>query len=266
MPQLYFNSKHLGGNSDFQKLSQQEIDDLVTYVTKNEPEDGAPQIPDDSLLLPERVESELKCEMDSDLDLALALKNSNLPQKRWKWLQSHHGAFSGKQLSDWLKSSGEDEGAGQRLLESNFIHAVQKEVTSFRADGTLYQLTEQTSIKALNSGEMAECKQMTPNELGEEMRKMIKKLYGKFLNDTGTKVDYSGMKNSKEFQDYEKMATQLQRTDISQLPENGRIAFFINIYNALIIHGQVTLKSNAPQKDIKMAYDRVVATCNLKSF
>ena len=87
---------------------------------------------------------------------------------------------------------------------------------------------------------MAECKQMTPNELGEEMRKMIKKLYGKFLNDTGTKVDYSGMKNSKEFQDYEKMATQLQRTDISQLPENGRIAFFINIYNALIIHGQVT--------------------------
>ena len=50
------------------------------------------------------------------------------------------------------------------------------------------------------------------------------------------------MKNSKEFHDYEKLATQLQRTDISQLPENGRIAFFINIYNALIIHGQVTVR------------------------
>ena len=86
---------------------------------------------------------------------------------------------------------------------------------------------------------MAECAPLSPAELGEQLRKTIKRLYGKFLNETGTQVDYVGMADSQEFRDYEKLATQLQRVDISTLHLEGRLAFFINVYNALIIHGQV---------------------------
>ena len=178
--------------------------------------------------------------------MAKALKNSNLPKKRWKWLKSHNGAFTGKQLVQWLENSENNNGnpieAAKKLMTSNFIHPVQQKVIDFRSDGTLYQLAEQTSIKALNSGKMAECAQVEPSQLGEQLRKSIKGLYAKFLNENGTAVDYDGMSNSVEFLEYEKLAIQLQRVDISKLSTSGRLAFFINIYNALVIHGQVRRK------------------------
>ena len=63
-------------------------------------------------------------------------------------------------------------------MDKNFITSVQKSVTDFRPDGTLYQLVEQQSIAALNSGDIAECKPLPPAELGELLRVTIKKLYG----------------------------------------------------------------------------------------
>ena len=44
VPQLYFNSRHIGGNSDFQQLSQNELDELIQLVLNNEPDDTAPQV------------------------------------------------------------------------------------------------------------------------------------------------------------------------------------------------------------------------------
>jgi glutaredoxin len=43
VPQLYFNSHHVGGNSDFQKLSNDQIDQLIKLVKENEPDQSAPQ-------------------------------------------------------------------------------------------------------------------------------------------------------------------------------------------------------------------------------
>jgi hypothetical protein len=167
-----------------------------------------------------------------------------LPQKRWKWLKSHNSAFTGKQLIQWLENESENNNrtplqAAKSLIDSNFIHSVQQEVVDFRPDGTLYQLTEATNIKALNAGQMAECAQVEPAQLGEQLRKAIKNLYAKFLNQNGSSVDYKGMSSSHEFAEYEKLARQLQRVDIAKLSPDGRLAFFINIYNALVIHGQV---------------------------
>ena len=49
-------------------------------------------------------------------------------------------------------------------------------------------------------------------------------------------VDYKGIKESEEFEEYVKLTRELQRAPIEKLDENGRKAFFINIYNALVIH------------------------------
>ncbi len=40
-------------------------------------------------------------------------------------------------------------------------------------------------------------------------------------------------------QSYKKLTLELQRADLSSLPRNARLAFFINVYNALVIHGTV---------------------------
>ena len=87
------------------------------------------------------------CEFDTEADLARALRDSNLPKKRWNWIQRHHGSFTGRQLKKWLDGTGEDGlEAAKRLMDKNFITSVQKNVTEFRADGTMYQLVEQQRV------------------------------------------------------------------------------------------------------------------------
>lgn len=77
------------------------------------------------------------------------------------------------------------------------------------------------------------------NELGEQLRQMILKIYGKFLSEDGKKVNYEGIKASTEFGEYKELATQLIRLHIDQASRDEKVAFFINIYNALVIHGNV---------------------------
>lgn len=209
VPQIFFNEKHIGGRDEFQKLDEKALQDLIKNVQENEPPENAPSIPGTSRLLSvgeDEGEGALRCEYDTDADIAKALKDSNLPKKRWNWLQRHHGAFTGNQLKEWLDGTGEDgKTAATRLLAGNFITPIEKKVHAFFADGTLYQLVEQKSIASLNAGVVAECKVLHPSELGEQMRIQIKKLYGKYLNDDGTSVDYDGLADSEEFGEYVKI-------------------------------------------------------------
>ena len=77
------------------------------------------------------------------------------------------------------------------------------------------------------------------NELGEDLRKLILTIYSKFLSPDGKKVNYEGIKLSSEFEDYRKLAVQLVRLRIDQASRDEKVAFFINIYNALVIHGNI---------------------------
>ena len=40
-------------------------------------------------------------------------------------------------------------------------------------------------------------------------------------------------------QAYKKLTMELQRSDIASLTHGAKLAFFINVYNALVIHGTV---------------------------
>ena len=44
------------------------------------------------------------------------------------------------------------------------------------------------------------------------------------------------MKKSSEFADYNKLVRQLQRVDIADADRSVKLAFFVNIYNALVVH------------------------------
>ncbi|RUS78046.1 hypothetical protein EGW08_014185 [Elysia chlorotica] len=79
----------------------------------------------------------------------------------------------------------------------------------------------------------------TANQLGELLRKMILKLYSVFLSEDGKQVDYKGMKASDEFKTYTNMTRELIRIDIKSASREEKIAFFVNIYNALVIHANI---------------------------
>lgn len=47
------------------------------------------------------------------------------------------------------------------------------------------------------------------------------------------------MKGTKDYKEYTKLSRELQRVPVEKLDQDGRKAFFINIYNAMVIHSTV---------------------------
>ncbi|KAM6978272.1 uncharacterized protein LKV04_013673 isoform 2-T2 [Tautogolabrus adspersus] len=81
-------------------------------------------------------------------------------------------------------------------------------------------------------------------ELSLLLREMILKLFSEHLSADGKSVDYKGMSVSPAFDRYCELAIQLQRVELLSLSREEKLAFFINIYNALVIHGY--LRMGAP--------------------
>uniref|UniRef100_A0A1A8AKG9 Uncharacterized protein n=1 Tax=Nothobranchius furzeri TaxID=105023 RepID=A0A1A8AKG9_NOTFU len=78
-------------------------------------------------------------------------------------------------------------------------------------------------------------------ELSLLLREITLKLFSEHLSDDGKSVDYSGMCVNPGFARYCELAVQLQRVELLSLSRDEKLAFFINIYNALVIHGFLRL-------------------------
>ncbi|XP_062287606.1 uncharacterized protein zgc:152951 isoform X3 [Scomber scombrus] len=78
-------------------------------------------------------------------------------------------------------------------------------------------------------------------ELSLLLRDMILKLFSEHLSADGKSVDYKGMSANPAFERYCELAIQLQRVELLSLSREEKLAFFINIYNTLVIHGNLRL-------------------------
>lgn len=109
----------------------------------------------------------------------------------------------------------------------------------FEDSDTLYRLMDDDESTALNAGEMSTCEPRPAGELGEDIRKLILKIYAAFLSSDGKKVNYKGIAGSDEFKKYIRLTKELQRVNVVDASGDEKVAFFINIYNALVIHANV---------------------------
>lgn len=73
--------------------------------------------------------------------------------------------------------------------------------------------------------------------VGVALQKSMLSLKGQFLSVDGRGVDYSKLYHSQEFEEYLKNAKNLNHVELGGCSEQERKAFFINVYNALTIHG-----------------------------
>ncbi|XP_071482821.1 uncharacterized protein, partial [Diadema antillarum] len=77
------------------------------------------------------------------------------------------------------------------------------------------------------------------SELGEDLRKLILALYNEFLSEDGKGVNYKGISQSPKFATYKRLTGELTRVAVETASREEKLAFFINIYNALVIHAYV---------------------------
>lgn len=89
-----------------------------------------------------------------------------------------------------------------------------------------------SAIHALNMGEAGEV--VAPDELGKQLKQSINGL--KQAAFQAGKVDYAGLREHEAYLHYRHLTRQLQTFPLAILAgDNERVAFWVNLYNALII-------------------------------
>ncbi|XP_076018144.1 uncharacterized protein LOC143009926 [Genypterus blacodes] len=256
VPQIFFNNVHVGGNDDLQKLSPEELQRLVSVVKEEPLPADAPPLPEEKQAgdTVEEGDGEFECEKDELANLVEDFKHCSVIGCNRRGLTRYKQSFSGDELVDWLlKQKGiaraEACGTGQALLQKKFMVMVCGRQDGHFGEGTdtgdtLYRLLEHDPHSALNTGQTAACIPIQAADLSLLLRDMILKLFSQHLSTDGKSVDYEGMSADPVFQGYCDLAIQLQRVELLSLSREEKLAFFINIYNALVIHGY--LRMGAP--------------------
>uniref|UniRef100_H2ZAF3 DEP domain-containing protein n=1 Tax=Ciona savignyi TaxID=51511 RepID=H2ZAF3_CIOSA len=241
VPQIFFNEKHVGGNTEFQALAEEELNKLIEMVKNTRSPPNAPQPVSESNQPDVPVLPSEKDEMSSLVeDLS---KQKEIIYDHRRFFISKPKSFTGDDLITFIAHEKDTDRVkaqeiGQQLIAKKFIASVNKG-QPLRDDSTLYRLLQDSPSNALNAGLPAYKALTSASELSLLIRKTILNLYGDFLSKDGKHVDYKGIGESKGFKDYIEQVAQLQRAQIDELSRQEKLAFYINIYNALVIHANI---------------------------
>lgn len=77
-------------------------------------------------------------------------------------------------------------------------------------------------------------------DLAADLKRLLLKLKGKYLLHEGRQVDYAGLKQSPEWNELQAGLDRLKHLDLVGWSEAEQRAFWINLYNVLVLHRIVT--------------------------
>jgi len=113
-----------------------------------------------------------------------------------------------------------------------------------------YRFQEYEKSNVLNKKKIWTLPPRDASEVLEELNSMIYDLYQKFLSMDDATLDIVTMSKSKEFRKFSLATAELQQLSLQSMNRNGRLAFFLNMYNVLFIHGctEIGLPTNKFQR------------------
>jgi hypothetical protein len=84
-------------------------------------------------------------------------------------------------------------------------------------------------------------------------------LKAQFVDPERGQVRYHAIRNSEQFEKHKDLTRRLRSFDLQSLKDRGqKLAFWINIYNAAVIHGVIELGLKHSVKEVSKFFDRVV--------
>lgn len=268
VPQVFIGNKYVGGKTDLLKLINDASEWRRACDLTREPsypgsgpgdvsfEDNMEDVDleDRQRTIPYRpTGSVLGLYVKDDLfDLYNQIQRSRLTRGH---CSRNFTSFTGQELVEWLKR---EKGmgpvdacqVGQCLLSRHFL--VPCNLTNhgvpFQTRAT-YKCLIHAYPNAINAGETSSAKPRPAPELAEEMRRLLLRLYTANLSPDGKRFDYEGLRKSREFEAYVELTRELQRVIVERLTREETLAFFVNLYNALVVHAIVV--RGAPNKIIQ---------------
>lgn len=108
------------------------------------------------------------------------------------------------------------------------------------------------SAVILNTGPRVEA---NPN-LAQELSLLSKKIQARYATESGL-LDYEAIRASEEYSDYRKLAAGLSEFDPATLNDpTERLAFWINLYNAMTIHAVIHFAPEESVRDVPDFFGR----------
>jgi hypothetical protein len=134
---------------------------------------------------------------------------------------------------------------GKELSRKHFIHHVFGE-NDFEEGNHFYRFLEHEPFipKCFNfHGVVNDKEPKTAASICERLTKIMSAILESYASDDRQHVDYVAISKSEEFRRYLNMTQDLQRVNICELSENEKLAFFLNLYNAMVIHAVISVGS-----------------------
>ncbi|KAL5071599.1 hypothetical protein RYX36_022486 [Vicia faba] len=134
---------------------------------------------------------------------------------------------------------------GKELSRKHFIHHVYGD-NDFVDGNNLYRFLEHEPFipRCFNfRGAVNDNEPKPAASVCDRLTKIMSAILESFASDDRKHVDYAAISKSDEFRRYVNMTQDLQRVNIGELSKNEKLAIFLNLYNATVIHVIISVGS-----------------------
>ncbi|CAB3406671.1 unnamed protein product [Caenorhabditis bovis] len=169
-------------------------------------------------------------------------------------LTTYKNSFKGEELIEWLmreKNIKRSEALefSQELIDRHVGKQTSKEAGMTFSPDRYYQLVEDDENKPLNANLDDDDTQRRFDivECNAKLAQLLEDVYIDILDDDNRSIVYQNLQFNANFNNYAQFARQLKYLDLTSSTSSidERLAFFVNIYNIMLIH--MTLKCGPPQ-------------------
>ncbi len=90
------------------------------------------------------------------------------------------------------------------------------------------------------------------------LKQVLNMLHGHFYDGHAQRVDYDRIRGSRYYDGFRAAAASLADFDVASLATDAeRIAFWVNLYNAIVVHGVIHLGIRASVREVPRFFDRI---------
>ncbi|KAJ0096219.1 hypothetical protein Patl1_15712 [Pistacia atlantica] len=244
VPQIFFNDKLFGGLVALNSLRNSgSFDHRFREMLVKKCSSAAPSPPVYGFDDDHDDES-----MDDLLDIIRVLRQKLPIQDRLMKMKIVKNCFAGSEMVEVLLhhlDCGRRKGVeiGKQLSKKHLIHHVFGE-NDFEDGNHFYRFLEHEPYipKCYNfRGCTNDFEPKTASLVGQRLDKIMSAILESYASDDRCHVDYVAISRSEEFRRYVNLAQDLHRVNLFTLSADEKLAFFLNLYNAMVIHAIIRI-------------------------
>ncbi|XP_027362477.1 uncharacterized protein LOC113870077 [Abrus precatorius] len=241
VPKIFFNDKLIGGLVELNMLRKNGGDELEKRLKEmaGKCAGDVPAVPEygfDAAL--EEVEEE-----ETVVKVVRVLRQRLPIQDRLVKMKIVRNCFASSELVELLVhhhgyATSKAVEIGKQLCKKHFIHHVLGE-NDFEEGNHFYRFLEHEPFisKCFNfRGATNDSEPKAAAAVCDRLTKIMYAILESYASEDRRRVDYVAISKSEEFRRYVNMTQDLQRVNLLELSENEKLAFFLNLYNAMVIH------------------------------